>query len=136
MWIMGSRTWLGALLVGFVLSAAAACGDDDGEDDVPLAMTGSVRPGGTARDACSSGAGGPTVRVDGGGAQDASALDGGLDGGLDASLDASLLDGAVSDAMPLPMPVEDARAGSGGFGGVGGFGGSGGTGGAAAVGGF
>lgn len=127
MWVMASGTWVGVLLVA--LAVIAACGED-GEGDVPSAMTGSAR--GMADDASRPGAGGPVVRVDDGGAQDAAADASALDGGLDASLD-----GSVSDAMPSPMPIEDAaldaRVGTGG---VSGSGGSGGAGGAAAFGGF
>jgi hypothetical protein len=138
MWVMASGTWGGALFVGLALIAAC---DEDGEGDVP-ATTGSAR--GTPADATADDASRPVgavVRVDDGGAQgaaaDASALDGGLDASLlDGGLDASL-DGAVGDAMPSPMPIEDAsfdaRAGTGGFGGPGGRGGAGG---AAGVGGF
>jgi len=140
MWGMASGTWVGVLFVG--LAVIAACGDD-GEVD---AMTGSARgtrAGASADDAsrAGAGAGGPMVRVDDGGAQGAVAGASALDGGVDASLlDGGLqapLDGSVSDAMPSPMPLEDAtvdaRAGTGGFSG---FGGGGGAGGAAGVGGF
>jgi hypothetical protein len=146
MWVMTSGTPIGALLVG--LAMIAACGDD-----AESAATGSARgtdPDATAGDASGSRPGGAVVRLQDGGGQgigaDASTLDGGLDGSvldgghdgsvLDGGLDASL-DGSVADAMPSPMPIEDAsfdaRAGTGG---VGGLGGRGGVGGAAAVGGF
>jgi hypothetical protein len=152
MWVMASRAGVGVLLAG--IAVIAACGDD-GKGDASSVTMGSARGARAdagADDASGPEAGRPVVRViDGGGqgAADASGLDGGLDaslldGGLDASspdggLDASL-DGSISDAMPSPMPIEDAaldaRAGPAGFGGFGGFGGNGGVGGTAGVGGF
>jgi hypothetical protein len=149
---MASRAGVGVLLAG--IAVIAACGDD-GKGDASSVTMGSARGARAdagADDASGPEAGRPVVRViDGGGqgAADASGLDGGLDaslldGGLDASspdggLDASL-DGSISDAMPSPMPIEDAaldaRAGPAGFGGFGGFGGNGGVGGTAGVGGF
>jgi len=146
--VMRSRTCVGVLFVGL---SVIAC-DDDGEGSAPSAMADSARgarAGTTAEDASSPGTGGPVVRVDDAGAHtsaDAAALEGGVDASaLDGGVDASALDGGVDasvdgspgDAMPSPMPIEDAaldaHAGAGGFGG---FGGRGGAGGVAAFAGF
>ena len=137
--VMRSRTCVGVLFVGL---SVIAC-DDDGEGSAPSAMADSARgarAGTTAEDASSPGTGGPVVRVDDAGAHtsaDAAALEGGVDASaLDGGVDASV-DGSPGDAMPSPMPIEDAaldaHAGAGGFGG---FGGRGGAGGVAAFAGF
>jgi hypothetical protein len=155
MWGMASVTRVGVLFVG--LAVIAACGDDAenvtgsarGTDADAAADDASTRrPSGAVvrvRDGGGQGTGADASTLDGGldggldgsvldGGLDGSVLDGGLDGGLDGSvldggLDASL-DGSVGDAMPSPMPIEDAsfdaRAGTGGIGGFGGRGGAGG----------
>jgi hypothetical protein len=119
----------------FVLSvglAIAACGDDDDDQRATSGSARGTRDGMTADAASNSAAGGAMVRMHDGSAQDGAADASALDGGLDAALD-----GSVSDAMPTPMPIEDAAADARiGPGGSGGLGGRGGAGGAAAVGGF
>lgn len=119
------RTYLGVnanrLIVWVGLMLVAACGN---ESEPPAASSGSVEGSKTTpKDAGGAGASGPSVRDD----MDAAVLDSGV---IDASLDAGV-DGAVTDAMALPMMVNDAdvRAGAGGVGGEGGIGGVGGTGG-------